>query len=693
MISEMRDLLVEIGTEELPPKALEGLSEAFLAEICKGFQQQQLSYQETTAYATPRRLAVLIKGVDIKQKDRSVEKRGPTLSAAFDKQGQPTKAALGFAKSCGVEVEALEKQETPQGIWLVHRSMQRGQTTATLVPNIVETALAALPIPKRMRWGDLPFEFVRPVHWLVILLGHEIIEAEILGVRSGRETRGHRFHQPAPLVLIEAHEYARILAEKGKVIPLFSARREKIRQLIEESAKKVNGQAVIDEALLSEVTSLVEWPVPIVGSFDEKFLQVPQEALIATMKGNQKCFHLIDAQGKLLPKFIAISNIESLHPETVKTGNERVIRPRLSDAAFFWEQDRARTLEIHLDQLKFVIFQNKLGSLYDKSKRIARLTGTIAKSLGADELQGIRAALLSKCDLMTNMVSEFPELQGIMGEYYAYHDGETDSVAVALREQYMPRFWGDALPASTLGRALSIADKLDTLIGIFGIHQAPTGDKDPFGLRRATLGVLRVMIECELPLDLYQLLKDAQYAYPEGIIQAQQASEQVFDFMLERLKGYYQDKGMSHDTVEAVLVCRPTMPFDADRRIRGVEVFRNQPDFVSLASANKRIHNILKKAEEIYPPHPDPTYFNHSAERQLYDKMEEVNHRVISLVRQGDYHTALRHLAMLRERVDNFFDKVMVMDDNLTVRRNRLAFLQEVRNLFLQVADISKLQV
>jgi len=687
----MLDLLIEIGTEELPPKALKSLSEAFASEIVAGLDQQQLSYQTSVPYATPRRLAVLVKGVAVQQDDREVERRGPTLAAAFDKQGQPTKAASGFAKSCGVEVEALEKQVTDKGAWLVHRSLQRGQAATTLIPGIIEKALAALPIPKRMRWSDLPFEFVRPVHWVVILLGHEVIEATILGIPSGRETRGHRFHQPAPLVLIEAHEYAKVLEEKGQVIPLFSQRQERIRQLIEAAASQMGGSAVIEEALLNEVTSLVEWPVPVMGSFDAKFLQVPAEALIATLKGHQKCFHLVDQQGKLLPKFIAISNLESLHPELVKAGNERVIRPRLTDAAFFWEQDRAKPLETHLDKLKTVIFQNQLGSLYDKSKRVAKLAGTIAKWLGADELQGIRAALLSKCDLMTDMVNEFPELQGIMGEYYALHDGETSLVATALREQYLPRFSGDALPTSTLGQALAIADKLDTLIGIFGIQQPPTGDKDPFGLRRAALGVLRILVEGKLPLDLSKLLQEAQATYPEQLLQV--VDQLVFDFMLERLRGYYQDKGMSYDTVDAVLGCRPTSPLDADQRIRGVEEFRQQPDFVSLASANKRIHNILKKAEETFSAKPDPTYFNHAEERQLYDKMEEVSAKVTLLVREGDYPAALRHLATLRVPVDNFFDKVMVMDNQATVRKNRLAFLQTVRNLFLQVADISKLQI
>lgn len=690
-MSETRDLLIEIGTEELPPKALQGLSEAFSSGISRGLEQHQLSYNIATPFATPRRLAVLIKGVATRQVDREVEKRGPALAAAFDKDGQPTKAALGFARSCGVEVTDLEQLKTDKGTWLIYRSQQSGKATATLIPEIIEAALAALPIPKRMRWGNSKFEFVRPVHWIVILFGEEVIETSLMGVRSGRDTRGHRFHHPEPITLSQTDEYAKILAEQGYVIAVFATRRHRVQLLVEQAAEEIGGQAVIDEALLDEVTSLVEWPVAVTGTFAEKFLEVPPEALIASMKGHQKYFHVVNSQGQLLPRFIAVSNIDSRQPELVQAGNERVLRPRLSDAAFFWNQDRAKSLESRLNQLKTVIFQNKLGNLYDKAKRVAHLSGILAKQLGADELQGIRAAQLAKCDLMTDMVGEFPELQGIMGEYYARHDQETDDVATALREQYLPRFWGDALPATVLGQALSIADKLDTLVGIFGIGQPPTGEKDPFGLRRATLGILRIMIECRLPIDIQQLLQEAQASYPTDLIQAD-SHVQVFEFMLERLRGYYQDKGVNYDSVEAVLVCRPTSPLDADQRVRGIEAFRHLPEASSLASANKRIHNILKKAEESFPTEPDPSYFNHAAERKLYDQMEAVSEQITPRLEQGDYQTALQHLAGLREIIDNFFDHVMVMDEDPRIRTNRLAFLQKVRHLFLQVADISKLQ-
>ena len=691
-MSESRDLLVEIGTEELPPKALQTLSEQFSSALCDGLKQEKLDYSIATPFATPRRLAALIRGVAIKQADREMEKRGPAIAAAFDNNGQPTKAALGFARSCRVEVTDLERLETKKGEWLLYRRTESGKFTASLIPELIERALVALPIPKRMRWSDLPYEFVRPVHWVVILWGEEVIEAEIFGIQSGRETRGHRFHHPQPIRLETPGDYVKLLEKQGYVKPSLTTRNKEIRSMVNQAAEEIGGEAVIDEDLLSEVTSLVEWPVAVAGTFDKKFLEVPKEALIASMKGHQKYFHLVNTEGELLPHFITISNIQSLQPDVVRAGNERVLRPRLSDAAFFWEQDRAKSLDSRLNQLKTVIFQNKLGSLYDKLKRVAKLSGDIAKQLGAEELQGIRAAQLSKCDLMTEMVGEFPELQGIMGEYYARHDQETDEVATALREQYMPRFSGDALPSTALGQALAIADKLDTLIGIFGIGQAPTGDKDPFGLRRAALGVLRIMIECGLPLDVQQLLDKAQAAYPDSILKAE-ISTQVFDFMLERLKAYYQSQGFNLDSIDAVLICRPTSPLKVAQRLHGIESFRNLPEAVSLASANKRIHNILKKAEESFPDEPDQTYFNHAAERRLYDEMEAVSEKIAPLLKQGEYQMALQHLATLRDAVDHFFDHVMVMDENPTVRINRLAFLQKVRLMFLQVADISVLQV
>ena len=691
------DLLIEIGTEELPPKSLKILSEAFSSGICSGLEQRDIHYAIATPFATPRRLAVLIKGIATMQPDRDIEKRGPALTAAYDKTGNPTKAAEGFARSCGVEVSQLEKLETDKGSWLIYRSKQAGQATEGLLTEIIEQALAALPIPKRMRWADLDFEFVRPIHWVVILLGHHLVETKILGVASGRMTRGHRFHHPQPMEVTEPNDYAKLLEEKGWVIPLFSVRRERIKNLVEQAAEELNGDAVISEALLDEVTSLVEYPVPIVGAFDPKFLDVPAEALIAAMKEHQKCFHIVDKTGKLLPNFIAVSNIKSSQPDVVRTGNERVIRPRLTDAMFFWEQDKAKKLETRSETLKTVTFQNKLGSVFEKSARVATVAAAIAQSLGASESEAQRAALLSKCDLLTNMVNEFPELQGIMGEYYARHDGETENVAIALREQYMPRFWGDELPANPIGQALAIADKLDTLVGIFGIGQPPTGDKDPFGLRRAALGILRITIECQLPLNIEQLLQTAQTNFAPEIFKTAEgktvaAANEVFDFMLERLRGYYQDKGIPYDTVDAVLACRPVSPADADVRIHGVQAFRQLPQAESLAAANKRIHNILKKVETSYPAQPSEIHFEEAAEKELFTQVQAVNQKITPFIQQGNYSAALQALATLREAVDTFFDKVMVMAENPTVRDNRLALLSQVQQLFLQIADISRLQ-
>lgn len=686
-----RDLLIEIGTEELPPKALERLSEAFSAGICSGLEQHQLPYTIATPYATPRRLAVLVKGVPEQAPEQAIEKRGPALKAAYDASGKPSKAAEGFARSCGVSVEQLETLETDKGSWLVYRATQPGAQTAALIPDLITAALAALPIPKRMRWGDFDYEFVRPMRWLLILFGEAVIDTEIMGIRSDRLTRGHRFHHPEPISVPTPHDYARLLEEQGYVIPLFSVRQQRVELLVQETAEMAGGTPVIDPELLKEVASLVEWPVPVLGNFDPAFLEVPAEALIATMKGNQKCFHLVDQDGRLLPHFIAMSNLQSKDPDAVRLGNERVIRPRLSDAAFFWKQDRATPLADRQAVLKNVVFQNKLGTVYEKSQRVAHLSGVIAQQLGALDTLGIRAAQLAKCDLVTEMVGEFPELQGIMGEYYARNDGENEAVAVALREQYMPRFWGDELPQSPIGQALAIAEKLDTLCGIFGIGQPPTGDKDPFGLRRAALGVLRIVIERELPLDLMHLLTEAVNQFPANTVAADTAS-QVFDFMLERLRGYYQDRGINGDSIEAVISCRPPQPLDADRRIRAVESFRTLPAADSLAAANKRIHNILKKASDTLPAQADPAYFTEKTEQQLFDRLNAVQAQVEPLLAAGDYQTALQQLAELRDTVDSFFDQVMVMADDAKVRANRLALLQQMRDLFGQIADISKLQ-
>jgi len=690
-MSHKRDLLIEIGTEELPPKALKKLSDAFSAAISEGLEKAELHHAKLHSYCSPRRLAVVIEKLDEAQKDRTVEKRGPALTAAFDGDGNPTKATEGFARSCGVTVDQLETSETDKGAWLVYRSEQKGATTGALIPDIVRAALDKLPIPKRMRWGDLTSEFVRPVHWVVLLFGNEVIDTEILSVRSGRETRGHRFHHPAPIYIGEPAAYAPLLESEGRVIVDFAKRREAIRGLVMEAAAKTGGTAVIDEELLDEVTGLVEWPVPIVGSFETRFLEVPAEALISTMKANQKYFHLVDGKGKLMPNFITLSNIDSADPSHVRAGNERVVRPRLTDADFFWNQDRKQPLAARLESLKSVVFQQKLGTLHDKSVRVSKLAAHIATQIGGDATHAERAAMLAKCDLMTAMVGEFPELQGIMGRYYATHDKEPGDVAIALDEQYMPRFAGDQLPASKSGQALAIAEKLDTLVGIFGIGQIPTGDKDPFALRRAALGALRIIIETGLDLDLEALLKASASTMP-GIANADEVVAQVFDFMMSRLRAYYQDAGISIDTFEAVLAQRPTKPKDFNARIHAVTAFRALPEAAALASANKRIANILKKSDETIPSAVDLGALIEPAEKSLASAVTAMSSNVAPLFARREYESALKQLASLRPTVDAFFDAVMVNAEEKKLRLNRLALLRQLSALFLEVADLSQLQ-
>ena len=694
-MSTRADLIVELGTEELPPKALRMLSDAFVEGIGRGLDRAGLDYAALKGFATPRRLGVQVSSLVGSQADTVNERRGPAVTAAFDGDGNPTPAALGFARSCGVSVEALETMKSAKGAWLVFRHQQPGASVHDLVPDIVRSALAGLPIPKRMRWGSLEEAFVRPVHWLVMLYGDTVIDAVMLGVRSGRETRGHRFHHPASLYIAEPVGYAPLLETQGHVMPEFAARREAVRAQVKEMAVGVGGTAVIDEALLDEVTGMVEWPVALSGDFDRRFLEVPSEALVSAMKGHQKYFHVVDAQGRLLPHFITVSNIESRDPDVVRAGNERVIRPRLADAMFFWNQDRRLRLVERLEQLRTVVFQQRLGSLYQKAERVSSLAGEIVSLLGGQREAGERAGWLSKCDLMTDMVGEFPELQGVMGRYYALHDGESSEVAQALDEQYQPRFAGDVLPATTIGRALAIADKLDTLTGIFGIGQAPTGDKDPYGLRRAALGVLRIMIEHQLALDLEPLLDSALKAYQaQGVkgFDTDRTMTTVFDFMMDRLRAYYQDAGIRGDVFDAVSARRPTQPSDFDARVRAVEAFRRLPEAESLAAANKRIRNILRKTGETIANSIDPGLLHEASEEALAQQMGELIQIVEPLFERREYESALTRLAALRPQVDRYFDEVLVMCDDAPLRRNRLAQLSQLQDLFLRVADLSFLQ-
>ncbi|MDX1432012.1 MAG: glycine--tRNA ligase subunit beta [Gammaproteobacteria bacterium] len=694
-MTERADLLVEIGTEELPPASLAEMSQAFARELGEKLGAHGLAYGEVSAFATPRRLAALFTSVPMMQPDRKIERRGPGLDVAFGEDGKPTQAAIGFAKSCGVVVGQLERLETKQGRWLVYRTTEAGARTTALLPAMVSEAVAKLPVARRMRWSDLDVEFVRPVHWVLMRHGDEVVEADILGVRSAGVTYGHRFHHPGAIELAQPSDYAAALHDPGHVIAAFDWRKDVIRKQVLDAAARLGGRPVMDEALLDENAALVEWPVAITGSFDAEFLELPASVLIATMQGHQRYFPVMGEGDRLLANFIAVANIESTHPETVRHGNERVIRPRLSDAAFFYKTDMERKLESRREDLKSVVFHEKLGSLYDKSERVSRLAGIVAIAMGqAPEAVRLarRAGSLSKCDLLTEMVGEFPELQGTMGGAYARAQGEDAAVADALAEAYLPRFAGDAIPKSQVGQALSIADRLDTLVGIFGVGEAPTGDKDPYALRRAALGALRIMIEGGLALDLRKLLTSTA----EGLGSLADAGamvDQVMEFMLDRLKAYFSDQGVPHDVFAAVQARQPAQPHDFARRVQAVHAFRQLPEAASLAAANKRIQNILKQAGDGIPGQVDDSLFSEDAEWNLAAKALGLTPRVRELLKSGDYTGAMSSLAGLRDNVDEFFDKVKVMDDDERIRNNRLALLNNIRRLFLETADISRLQI
>ncbi len=687
-----KDLLIEIGTEELPPKALKQLAEAFAGEIHNGLEKNALSHAAWQWYATPRRLAVIVEKLVARQQDHEVLKRGPALAAAFDATGKPTRAAEGFARSCNVDVSDLEQLETDKGAWLAYRSIEAGQETTALLQEIIETALAGLPIPKRMRWADHDAEFVRPVHWGLVLFGRQIVPCTIMGISSGNVTYGHRFHHPKAIRIHTAGEYLAKLQDKGRVIADFTQRRQLIEKIAGDAAQECGGMALSNAALLDEITSLVEWPVAVTGSFEEKFLQLPKEVLIATMQDHQKYFPVADSKNeRLLNRFITIANIDSKSPDEVRKGNERVIRPRLADAAFFWRRDTGQSLEDFVSRLHEVIFQKQLGTFADKTQRVKKLAVYIAEQLNEDPQSVARAATLARCDLFTEMVGEFPELQGIMGYYYALESGETEEVARALEEQYRPRFAKDALPETATGKILSIADKLDTLLGIFAIGRQPTGDKDPFALRRAALGCLRVLIECRMELDLNTCLENAAGNFAQHINAAGSINE-VFDFMVERLRRYYLDAGITVDVFEAVLAVRPGAPYDFHQRIHAVTEFRKLPEAESLAVANKRIQNILRQAGTAVSTEITPNLLREKEERDLVESLDRVSSIVEPMMQRKDYAGTLRALAGLRQPVDAFFDRVMVMTEEDSLRNNRLAVLNRISTLFLAAADISCLQ-
>lgn len=698
-MSTRADFLVELGTEELPPKALLTLSNAFRDGLVQRIDSAGLTHGAVEAFATPRRLAVRVRRLAAEQAPQKVQRRGPPVKAAFDAQGEPTRAATAFAQSCGVQWQDLGRETDPKGNeYLSYSGIRAGAQTLALLPGFVSEALEALPIPKRMRWGAGEAQFVRPVHWLVLLFGSEVIPATILDVVAGRETRGHRFLSGKPLRLSSPAGYASALEKRGFVRPDFAARRARIRAGVEAMARTLEGRALIEDALLDEVTALVEWPVPLYGRFEERFLALPRELLIATLQDHQRLFPVEDAQGRLLPAFIAVANLESRDPAVVRHGNERVVRPRLSDAAFFWEQDRKQPLAARAPLLDAVTFQAQLGSVGAKAQRVQALAVRIARDIGADETLTARAALLAKCDLVSNLVGEFPELQGIMGRYYAAADGEAGEVAAAIAEHYQPRGAGDALPETRVGLALALADRLDTLAGIFAIGQKPSGTRDPFGLRRAAIGVLRMIVEKRLSLDLAALIEAAVQAQPVGEDRGVIAVA-VYDYVMERQRASYLEAeaadalpGVTTELFDAVLATRPRSPLDFDARVRALLEFLALPDAASLTAANKRIANLLKKsaggatgaatvaAELLHLP----------AERDLNDAL--LSHGdVHALVTRGQYTQALRQLAALRPAVDAFFDNVMVMDEDPALRANRLALLNTLRDRFAGIADLSRL--
>ena len=688
---KFENLLIEIGTEELPPKALRTLAESFQANFSEELTKAELPFESIEWYAAPRRLALYVKGLATAQEDKVVEKRGPAVQSAFDAEGNPTKAAEGWARGNGITVAEAERLATDKGEWLVYRANVAGEPTTALVPAMTQRALDKLPIPKPMRWGSNSTQFIRPVHTVTLLLGSELIAGEVLGIQSDRIIRGHRFMGESSFSLDHADNYLAALKERGKVIADYQARKALIKLDAEKAAAVIGGNADIEESLLEEVASLVEWPVVLTAHFEDKFLAVPAEALVYTMKGDQKYFPVFSNDGKLLPNFIFVANIESKDPSQIIAGNEKVVRPRLADAEFFFNTDKKHTLASRLASLETVVFQKQLGTLKDRAERISALAGFIAGQIGASSEDAARAGLLSKCDLMTNMVMEFTDTQGTMGMHYARLDGEAEAVAVALEEQYKPKFSGDSVPSAGVSCAVALAEKLDTLSGIFGIGQAPKGAADPFALRRAAIGVLRIIVENKLPLDLVDLIAKAVELHGANLSNAQ-AADEVLEFLMARFRAWYQDKGISTDVILAVLARRPTRPADFDDRILAVSHFRTLEQAAALAAANKRVSNILAKVEGELPSSINAALLSEAAEKALADKLAEVTPVIAPLFAAGNYQQALTELAALRESVDQFFEDVMVMADDQALRNNRLALLGNLRDQFLHVADISLLQ-
>ncbi len=692
---QRRELLVEIGTEELPPTALRALMDAFARGLGKALEDAGLCHGTVRRYASPRRLAVWVEAVPLGQPDEEVEMRGPPVTVAFDDDGNPTRAAQAFAEKCGVAVEGLERVSTSKGEWLAHRSVREGRAAAQLLPELVQATLDRLPVPRRMRWGDGDAEFVRPLHWVVMLLGEEVVPGRLYGLVTGRHSRGHRVHAAEREIAIsEPGAYVETLREAGRVVVDFDERRDTISRAVSEAAAAAGGHPVSDAALMDEVAALNEWPVALTGSFDPAFLSLPREVLVSTLQKHQRYFPVEREDGALVASFIAVANLESREPDKVREGNERVVKPRLADAAFFWEADRRRPLAARRDDMQHVIYQRQLGSLLAKSQRVAALAGHLARELGVPGEHAVRAAELARTDLLTDMVGEFPDLQGIMGGHYARADGEPEAVVAAIAEQYLPRFAGDALPATDAGRILALADRLDTLAGIFAIGKRPTGNRDPFGLRRGALGLLRIVIACGLELDLKATIVEALSLQPLEESEAQpRLAGEIYDFVMERLRGWYAERepAISPEMFQAVLAREPRSPLDFDARLRAVAAFARHSSAESLSAANKRIVNILRQARGDAGAAPEASRLKEAEEKTLFTALSEARAEVEPLLARRHYTQALDRLALLRAPVDDFFDHVLVMDEDTAVRRNRLGLLGELRGLFLEVADISRL--
>lgn len=685
-----QDFLLEIGCEEIPANAQQYLSRVLHDQFIQTLSDHKLSYGEIKCFATPRRLAVLITRLETTQAPQSTERQGPALQDAYDKNGTPTLMCLGFAKSCGISVDQLTVKETPKGKRLICICKKPGLETKILLPEIMTKIILQLPIKKPMRWGKSTATFIRPVHWVVMLFGDELISTEILGILTTHDTIGHRFHHPKAMHVTKPIDYNMMLYSQGFVIADFETRKNVIKKAI-LSAVNANQKVIINENLLDEVTGLVEWPVILKGTFDKKFLSVPKEALITTIQTNQKCFPVMDQHDQLSPHFILVSNLISKTPETVVKGNERVIHARLSDAAFFYEQDCKHTLSDYLPKLDHVIFQDQLGSLGDKTQRLIKLSSMVAKEIHANISETKRAATLSKCDLVTGMVGEFPNLQGIMGYYYALHHHESENVATAISEQYLPKFSSDILPTTLPGCCLALADRIDTVVGVLGIGKAPTGDKDPFALRRAAQGILRILIEKNIDADLENLLSESKKLYG-NVLTNKTVITESFDFIMARLKSFYFEKNITADIFESVLACHPTSPVDFDRRIKAVLQFQQLPEATSLAAVNKRVSNILKKEKNIKFKPVNSALFESDAEHHLSKKLIERTKVVDVLYKNNDYEKALTELSTLKEPIDQFFESVMIMVDDEKKKQNRLALLASIRTLFTKVADISLLQ-